>query len=352
MVTSSRAARPEPHRWLLLVHLLPATPSNLRVRTWRRLQQIGAIAIKQSVYLLPDSAAAREDFEWLKNEIAAAGGEATVFAADSVDAWTDDEIVEEFRRVRQGDYAELERGLATAVKRLTGRKAPHGRGRGRDVRQVADGYRQRFADLQRIDFFGSPGRERVGELLARLEERTSPEPEAAARQNADAGSDRASYRKRLWVTRPRPGVDRMAAAWLIRRFIDPDAAFSFVDDVKAAPPGSVPFDMFGVDLSHHGEHCTFETLCARFDIRDPAVAHLAGIVHDLDLKDGRFAPPEAPAIGQIIEGMQLACDADDALLAQGVALFEALYQSLARSARPASPRPAASRKRRRRRPSA
>ena len=84
-------------RWLLFVHQVPSEPSNLRVRTWRRLQQLGAIAVKQAVYVLPDSPGAREDFQWLKTEIESAGGQASVFAADSVDAWSDDALIREFR---------------------------------------------------------------------------------------------------------------------------------------------------------------------------------------------------------------------------------------------------------------
>ena len=97
-------------RWLLFIHQLPSQPSNLRVTTWRRLQQIGAIPLKQAVYALPDTAETREDFEWLKTEVKAAGGDATVFAADHVDAWSDDALVEEFRRARQDTYDELTRG--------------------------------------------------------------------------------------------------------------------------------------------------------------------------------------------------------------------------------------------------
>src|SRR5688572_21950031 len=107
-------------RWLLFVHQLPSNPSNLRVRTWRRLQQLGAIPIKQAVYALPDTPGAREDFEWLKTEVKATGGDASVFAADNVDAWSDDALVEEFRRSRQDAYAALARGVEKALKRASG----------------------------------------------------------------------------------------------------------------------------------------------------------------------------------------------------------------------------------------
>jgi hypothetical protein len=325
------------HRWLLLVHQLPARPSNLRVRTWRRLQQLGALPIKQAVYVLPDSAEAREDFEWLKTEIQAAGGEASVFAADHVDAWSDDALVEEFRRSRQRAYAalarELERGLGRRPARAQRRIATAA------LRRRLGPLRRRLAAIEAIDFFGSPGRERVVTLLERTEALAAP---ASGGMPASAGGKPAAdrLRKRLWVTRPRPGVDRMASAWLIRRFIDPQARFGFAPDPAAVPAGAVPFDMFGVDFGHHGGACTFETLCAVFEIDDPTIARIAAIVHDLDLKDGRFGASEAPALALLIDGLRLTHDQDDALLDQGMALFEWLYRALEQAGRPARSRAA------------
>jgi hypothetical protein len=130
----------------------------------------------------------------------------------------------------------------------------------------------------------------------------------------------------------------MASAWLIRRFIDRQARFAFAVDQNAAPPDAIPFDMFGVEFSHHGKGCTFETLCTMFQLDEPGVARLAAIVHDLDLKDGRFGAPEATTVGAIIEGLQLAHPDDEALLAQGMTLFDSLYRSFEQSSRSAGPR--------------
>lgn len=324
-------------RWLLFVHQLPSTPSNLRVRTWRRLQQLGAIPIKQAVYVLPDSASAREDFEWLKSEVKGAGGDASVFAADSVDAWSDDALVEEFRRSRQETYDALARDVEKAVRRLgasrraTGTRAPA-------AERLLDTFRQRFSAIERVDFFGSAGRDRVVLALRQLEERVSKSAPQPAPSGTAGRVDADSYRGRLWVTRPRPGVDRMASAWLIRRFIDPQARFGFAPARDAVPEDAVPFDMFGVDFSHQGDGCTFETLCTIFGIEDPAAVRVAAIVHDLDLKDSRFGAAEAATVGAVIDGLQLAHADDDALLAQGIVLFEALYLTFERSARSAGPR--------------
>ena len=143
--------------------------------------------------------------------------------------------------------------------------------------------------IEHIDFFGSAGRDRVTALLRQLEEQASDARRPDERPRPAGSVDAQDFANRCWVTRPRPGVDRMASAWLIRRFVDPHARFAFVADRHAAPRDAVPFDMFGVEFSHQGEGCTFETLCAVFAIQEPAVARIAAIVHDLDLKDGRFA---------------------------------------------------------------
>jgi hypothetical protein len=334
-------------RWLLFVHQLPSSPSNIRVRTWRRLQQIGAIVVKQAVYLLPDSANAREDFEWLKAEIEAAGGQATVFAADNVDTWSDDALVEEFRRLRQADYTRLARDIRQVLGRSSSRRA---RRWTPASQKLTPSFRQRLAVLERIDFFGSAGRDQVLAVLDELDRRFMPHGAPAARTGVRRDTPLKTYRQRLWVTRPRPGVDRMASAWLIGRFIDPDARFGFVADREAAPRDAIPFDMFGVEYTHHGERCTFETLCDAFGVQNAAVTRLATIVHDLDLNDARFGPPEAPAIGAVIEGLQLSQADDTALLAEGMTLFEALYRAFEQSARRVGPRPVARSRPARRRP--
>jgi hypothetical protein len=330
---TARAAR----RWLLFVHQLPSGPSNLRVRTWRRLQQLGAIPIKQAVYALPDTPDAREDFEWLKSEVKAAGGDASVFAADNVDAWSDDGLIEEFRRSRQEAYAVLARDIEKVLKRATGSRRPSGT-RAPAIRRLLEVFRNRLTGIEHIDFFGSAGRNRVATLFARLEGHTSGRDVDATATKSTGPTDAERYQGRLWITRPRPGVDRMASAWLIRRFIDPQARFGFAAVRDAAPEDGLPFDMFGVEFSHQGEGCTFETLCGFFKIQEPAVARIAAIVHDLDLKDSRFGAPEAATVGHVIDGLQFAHADDDTLLSQGMSLFDSLYRSFEHSARVAGPR--------------
>jgi hypothetical protein len=278
----------------LLAHQLRATPSNLRVKTWRRLQDLGAIAVKQSIYVLPDSAQSREDS-------------------------------------RQAAYTELAAELQRRRPKSQDRRS---HSRARDISR----YRQRFQAIERVDFFGSAGRDRVASLLASLESKRT----GAQDQRPTAGrSDVAQYKGRLWVTRPRPGVDRMASAWLIRRFIDTTASFAFVTDAKNAPADAVPFDMYGSGFGHESNRCTFETLVVTFGIHDRAVARLGEAVHDLDLKDSKYGAPEALTLGAAIDGLQMSCGDGHQLLDQGIILFEAMYRSFSQQSRPPRPRPVA-----------
>jgi hypothetical protein len=221
------------------------------------------------------------------------------------------------------------------------RRLESGRRGAAPSRRDVDKLRERVSAIERMDFFGSAGRDRVLGLVRRIEEAARG---GTARGPAAASAEPpASYNERLWATRPRPGVDRMASAWLIRRFIDPAARFDFVADRNAAPSNAVPFDMFGVEFTHRGQLCTFEVLCESFQLNDPALPRIAAIVHDLDLKDGRFGATEAPAIGSVIDGLQLAHPDDHGLLAAGMALFEALYLRFAQAERTSGPRPLAKR---------
>jgi hypothetical protein len=321
----------------MLVHQLPPLPSNLRVRTWRRLQELGAVAVKQSVYMLPDTPESREDFEWLKVEIEGAGGEAIVYSADHVDPAAEAALIEQFRHARQQAYSELASELQRVQRPRASRQGPPGRRR--DLAR----YRERLAAIERVDFFGSAGRDRVVALLAGLEAAAAPAAKEKGRRGSGGPGDGVQYEGRVWVTRPRPGVDRMASAWLIRRFIDSKARFAFITDVKNAGD-ALPFDMFGAGFGHEGDRCTFETLTTRFGITDPAVARIAEIVHDLDLKDGKFGA-EAATLGSAIDGLQLSSMDDNILLDHGITLFEALYRSFAQSMRPSRPRSVATRPR-------
>ena len=312
----------EMNRWLLLVLQLPAQPSNARVKTWRRLQQLGAIAVKNSVYVLPNSAQAIEDFEWLRSEIEALKGQANLFTAASVDGVEEQEIIDQFQTARADEFRQFRRDLG----RL-GPSAKRSSMRGEAMMRTMRQMRERFRRISDIDFFTAPGGHEAEQELAALE-RTS---RSAVPRKGTAipleHLDRKDFKRRIWVTRPRPGVDRFASAWLISRFIDPGAKFRFAADAQQVNDG-IPFDMYGAGFRHEGDHCTFETLQARFAIADPTVRRIGEIVHDLDLKEDRFRSPQAPAIGALVEGLRATYDDDVELLEHGVRLFEALYKGL------------------------
>ena len=307
-------------RWLLLAHQLPARLSNARVKTWRRLQRLGAVPIRNAVYALPNTEACREDFEWIRSEIVALGGDATVFAADAISHGGAEDIVAAFQRTRNQEYQALKAEVDRVLGSIRGKRAP-ALARNQRLRRTVRALKDRFGALERIDFHNATARDAAATALAALDRAVDRERPAAPRTAKPSPPD---LRRRRWVTRPRPGVDRMASAWLIRRFIDASATFAFADTPAES---DVPFDMYTGEFSHQGGRCTFEVLAERFDLASPAVSRIGQIVHDLDMKEAKYAPLEAPAIGRMVEGLRSLHADDGTLLEQGIVMFEALARS-------------------------
>jgi hypothetical protein len=272
------------------------------------------------MYVLPNTEQCREDFEWIRSEIVALGGEATVFAADAISEGGTEDIEAVFRRIREQEYRALKGEIDQLLAIVKG-KSRRARAKGRLKHRSLRTLRDRLKAIERVDFFKAPGRAETAAVLAALEHAVDRRPAPAEPSSRLSSAD---FSGRRWVTRPRPGVDRMASAWLIRRFIDPKATFAFADHPEHA---DLPFDMYTGDFSHHGDSCTFEVLADRFGLRHHAVSKVGDIVHDLDMKDAKYAPPEAAAVGRIVDGLR-ALRADDAtLLEQGIGVFDALAQS-------------------------
>jgi hypothetical protein len=308
---------PEASRWLLLIHQIPPRPAYLRVKVGRRLQGLGAVAVKNSVYVLPRGAQALEDFQWVRREVTAEGGDATVCEARFVEGLSDQAVEGLFNAARGEDYREL----AREARRLQGIAGRSGR-RAAAARRAAGAalvrLRRRLGEVAAIDFFGAPGRETVEGLLDAVE--------AGLRPPAATGGERApAVRGRTWVTRRGVQVDRIASAWLIRRFIDPEARFEFVAGGEAVAPGALRFDMFEAEFTHEGDRCTFEVLVQRFGLEDPALRAVAEIVHDVDLKDGKFARAEAAGVETLVAGIAGRHPGDEARLQDGAVALEALY---------------------------
>ena len=298
--------------WIALSFSLPSgSSSSKRVAVWRRLQKIGAVSPTGSLYLLPEGDENREAFDWLAQEITEAGGQALVLPIGRLDGDTEGRLAEAFRAARDEDY----RKIATEAGEAE-------RAGGSGLEDRLEKLRRRFAEVARIDFFQAPERMDAEAALARIEALLSP-PETAASEVLSAEIER--YRGRRWVTRPRPHVDRLACAWLIRRFVDPEAGIRYAE---TAGEGEVSFDMKGADFGHRGNRCTFETMLAAFGLEgDPALAALAGIVHEIDLRD-TSARPETPVIDAVLRGWAAAGWPDAELERHGIALFEGLYRAL------------------------
>jgi hypothetical protein len=298
--------------WIALSFSLPSgSSSSKRVAVWRRLQKLGSVSPTGALYLLPAGDESQEAFDWLAQEIEAAGGEALVFRIDQLAGDAEGRLVEAFRAARDEDYQKIAAEAASAV--TAERAAKLGL-------QDLEKLRRRFAEAVRIDFFHAPGRTAAEASLARLEALLR-QGEGAAREIPSAGLDR--YRGRKWVTRPHPHVDRLACAWLIRRFVDPQAEIRYAE---TAAEGEVSFDMRGAELGHRGNLCTFETMIATFGLEeDPALAALAAIVHEIDLRDGASARPEVSGVDAILSGWSAAGWTDAELERHGAALFEGLY---------------------------
>jgi hypothetical protein len=306
------------HLLLLLVGV-PPRPSSLRVRVWRRLRSLGAVPLKRSAYLLPDTAERYEDFQWLAQEIERDGGEATLIRVQQIENVTPAEVLRLFHDARDQDYQHLAARYRKVLQELDRAKSEAARGRLRDqVARLAKDH-QRARD---IDFFDAPGGAEVRRLEEAITMRTR-RPESPRRE-PPATLDLTKLRGRRWVTRPRPHVDRIASAWLIKRFIDADAVFVFAPPAEF-PPDAVPFDAPGVELTHHGEDCTFETLIKRARLRDRRLARLAEVVHEADLRDGKYPHEEARGIDVAIRALLAASPDDQHVLTQGMSLFEGLY---------------------------
>jgi hypothetical protein len=307
--------------WLLLLHQIPPKPAYFRVKVWRRLHDIGAVAIKNSVYALPATEQSQEDFQWLLREIVEGGGEASVCEARFVDGLSDEQIAGLFHAARDAEYDALAkdaRALADAVPAAPDQV----RERRAELTAQLARLRRRLDEIAAIDFFGATGREIVGGLLSAIAARLDPVDSATAQKGQ--GMDKLTGR--TWVTRAGIQVDRIASAWLIRRFIDPEARFKFVAARGYAPePGELRFDMFDAEYTHEGDLCTFEVLLDRASYPDRALRAIAEIVHDIDLKDGKHGRAETQGVARLLAGVAAGAKDDEQRLAQGAVVLDGLY---------------------------
>jgi hypothetical protein len=312
-------------RWLTLLTALPPKPTRHRVGVWRKLQRMGAVRLRGAGWILPETPETTELFQWLVQEIQSFRGEATLLRVDRVETMTDDEIAALFHKVRNPEYQAVVQRCREILAQLDRYRASH-RGSVVALRAKLDGLKRELDRIQSIDYLEAP----AGPRARTLWETTAKRLRAVeTRPRATGGRHRTSLPARgsTWVTRPRPHIDRIASAWLIKRFCDPDAKFGFADAADAARKG-IPFDVLGADFGHHGEDCTFETLVKRFGLKDRRVKLIAEIVHEADLHDGKFTRNESTGVDLAIRALAEATPDDHDLLERGMAIFDGLHAVL------------------------
>ncbi|HEX5761430.1 MAG TPA: chromate resistance protein ChrB domain-containing protein [Thermoanaerobaculia bacterium] len=315
--------------WYVLIHQLPPDPPYLRAKIAHRLARIGALPLKNAVYLLPQRPSCLEDFQWVVEEAAASGGTAYVAAAEWVAGVSDEELRGRFAAARAADYRTLAGELRAEIE---------GSGAGRGGGRLA-ALRQRLAEIAAIDWFAAPGRDEVEALLARFESAAQRRGEAP---DPARGTALAELRGRTWVTRPDVHVDRIATAWLVRRFVDPEARFRFSPAPARRRAHEITFDVPGGDVTHEGDRCTFQVLLGRLRLEAAALRTIGEIVADIDLKETRHRHPETPGIERLVSGVAARHARDAERLERGGAIFDALHAAL----RAVEEAPAAPRKRR------
>jgi hypothetical protein len=299
--------------WHLLVLSLPTENATARMRAWRALKASGAAVLRDGVYLMPDGGTRADALQAVADDVRANGGEAKVFQAEPHDG---DEYSALFDR--EPEFGALLAEIATARAGLSADNAVQ-------VLKQARKLRKAFEQLIAIDFFPGEAQRQTAAALAALEadaaQASAPdEPHPAAR--ALGRLDAAQYQGRVWATRRRPWVDRLASAWLIRRFIDPEARFLWLKSPADCPKRAIGFDFDGATFTHSGAMVTFETLLASFDLQTPALLRLGVLVHGLDT--GGVIPPEAPGVERVLAGMRDAIADDDQLVQAAAGVFEGL----------------------------
>lgn len=292
---------------------LPARQASRRVSVWRRLKAYAALGWRNSAYILPHTPENLERLQWLAKEVRKFSGEASVVVVQQIEGVADKELRSAFNVQREREYERVIRLLRAAMRKPA--RAP--------VRAEWMRLQRRFEQIAQADYFQCPRRRDAEALLRQMEKRVR-EQEGVVQA---ARPVREGYKGRTWMTRPRPELDRVASAWLIRNFIDPEATFTFAASVDQTPD-TVAFDMYDGEFTHDGDRCTFEVLQERFALKDSRLAALAAMVHDADLEDDKFHRPEGHVLHQIFRGWGQLGWADEEILRQGFLLLDGLYDSL------------------------
>jgi hypothetical protein len=295
--------------WLLLLYSIPAKNGALRLSIWRQLKRLGAVSLKTSASVLPDRPDLYETFQWLAQNVRQQGGDATLARTDDIDGITDENLVALFQQARASEYEELVQAARPLLFKAENTAS--------NVTEDLEKLTARFQAVQAVDYFQCHAATKAEQMLKTLTTSSSGSVEGTILHPEE-------YQGRVWLTRPRPEVDRVGSAWLIRRYIDPMATFVFATE-PSAHPTALPYDMVGVEFGHHGDECTFETLLRRFALTDPGVKKIAAIIHDADLGDSRYGTHEGAGLLAIFRGWARLGWCDEDILCHGFECFDALH---------------------------
>ncbi|MBF0096446.1 MAG: chromate resistance protein [Magnetococcales bacterium] len=307
--------------WTVLIHNIPPKPAYLRNKVANRLAAMGAMPLKNSVYVLPDSETARESFLWLAQEVETGGGRAYVATAEFFGSSTDEQIKKAFLEARNEEYLPLLKEAQQLEQ-----EEPEQEEHLQCLRKGLDAIRKRMDEIRRIDFFRAPQGERLREKVSALEHKLAERKGQTQCEKIAAPLSVSAYANRTWVTRQGIFVDRIASAWLIRRFIDPGATFRFVEEWRhfQAEASEISFDIPQGVFTHEGEECTFEVLVRRFGLAVPALHTLARIIHDIDMKVAEPTFPETRGVEAMLAAIAMS-DQDEERLLQGSHILESLF---------------------------
>jgi len=303
--------------WLVFSYSLPSkAKSSPRVTLWRRLRRIGAIGIKTGVYILPERDDTIEAFQWLAQEIQDAGGEALIIHVQYFDGLSNEEIIELFRETRRSEYLEIDQKAQELEKTIMDDSSKDAELSSQLLDKLLK-LQKSYTEVHSLDFFDCPSGQEVAVRLRRIEQNLRKSVKTNLTE-----ANITEYVDKRWVTRPRPFIDRLACIWLIRRFINPEAMIRY----SLQPhPDEIAFDFKDCEFGHQGNLCSFETMIMKFRLQEAELRKIAEIVHELDLRDGYYAPPEAIGVETIIRGWLLGGLSDQELESRGIELFEGLY---------------------------
>ncbi len=316
--------------WLLIFYSVPSHPVSNRMKIWRKLAKTGAVQLKGAIYILPANEEHEEFFQWLISEVKSMGGDGAFVRTAEIKSMDEADIRELFLKQAEQEYRGFEKNLNNLERKVQsirkGTTSEEGGGPAGQAGKLA----KELEYIQKRDFFPSAlGGEMTKRMVALqtalmgLGKRGPERPESVKLKRA------ADYQGRTWFTRKKPFIDRMASAWLIRRFVDVKASFKFIaeSDLAAIGGNAATFDMRGGEFTHVGDWCTFEVIVKSFGIKDKAVRKIAEIVHDLDVRDEKYGNPEAAGVEALLTGIRKTAKNDSDALERGMTVFEMMYQA-------------------------